>query len=93
MSPEKEIELCEAVATIAADLKNGLVQNAELARKLEEHTQADSANFEKMSEKLDALIAKDNQALGAAKTKAFLWSSITSGGLIALWEIVKRFTG
>ena len=93
MSPDKEIELCEAVASISADLKNSIRQQTDLVRKLEEHTKTDSDNFEKLSEKLDVLAAKDNQDLGAAKNKAFLWHTVTSGGLIAVWEVVKRISG
>jgi len=92
MNPDKEIELCETVATISADLKNSMAQQTDLARKLGEHTKADTENFEKLSVKLDVLVAKENQNLGAAKNKAFLWSTITSGGLIAVWELVKSIT-
>lgn len=82
MNPEKEIELCETVSRIEANLSN-------CVSKLEDHTKADSDNFEKLSDKMDVLIGEDNKRLGAAKTKSFLWSAFTSGGLIAGFEFAK----
>ena len=93
MTPEKEIELCEAVVEISANLKNAVLQQTAMSQTLSEHTKADADNFDKLSAKLDSLIAKDNQAIGAAKTRAFIWSIVTGGGIVAAWELVKRALG
>lgn len=90
MDPAKEIELCESVASMSASL---LALNDKVdiqTRILDDHTKADAANFEKLSEKLDALVAKDNQAIGAAKTRSFIWSMLAGGGAVAAWEFLKR---
>jgi hypothetical protein len=89
LTDEKMVELCETVATISADLKNCISQQTTMAEKLDEHTKADSDNFEKLSGQLDVLTANHNQKLGAAKFRATIWSTITSGGLIAAWELVR----
>lgn len=60
MTPEKEIELCETVATIAADLKHAMAAQTAMAVQLAEHTQADHDNFEKLSNKMDGLITKSS---------------------------------
>ena len=83
MTPETEENLISSVATIAADLKNCI-------QKLDEHTKADSDNFEKMSEKLDTLIGEDNKRIGAAKNRATFWTAVQVIGGIGGWEMVKR---
>lgn len=90
MDPAKEIELCESVATITVSLTalNEKLDNQ--TKVLDEHTKADAANFEKLSEKLDTLVAKDNQSIGAAKMRSFLWSIFAGGGAVAAWEFLKR---
>lgn len=89
MSPDKELELCENVATIAADLKNSIGLQDALAKTLEEHTKADSDNFEKLSTQIGVLTDNHNQKLGAAKFRAAIWSTITSGGIVAAWELIR----
>ena len=93
MTPEKEIELCETVTEISVNLKNALAKQEELNDRLIEHTKADSDNFDKLSTKMDGLIAKDNQEIGAAKIRAFLWTLVTGGGMVAAWEFLKRGFG
>jgi hypothetical protein len=91
LTDEKLVELCETVATISADLKNCITQQTAMAKKLDEHTQADSDNFEKLSNQLGVLTDNHNQKLGAAKFRAAIWSTITSGGVVAAWEVIRMF--
>ena len=93
MSPEKEIELCEAVAGIAADLRNAITAQANMAKTLDEHTKADSANFDKIDAKLDQLVGEDNKRIGSAKTKASIWTAITVVAGVLGWEGIKRLFG
>jgi len=60
MTPEKEIELFETVATISADLKHMTAAQSDMNTKLSDHTVADHENFEKLSVKIDALTTKLN---------------------------------
>ena len=90
MTPEKEIELCETVATISADLKNCITNMSQMYQKLNEHTQADADNFEKMDAKLEVLIGEDNKRLGAARNRASFWTAVQVVGGVGGWEILKR---
>lgn len=89
MSPDREDDLIAAVATISADLKNSIALQDDLAVKLQEHTKADSDNFEKLSTQLGVLTDTHNQKLGAAKFRAAVWSTVTSGGIVAVYELVR----
>jgi hypothetical protein len=93
MTPEKEIELCETVATISADLKNCIANQTLMATALAVHTQADSANFEKIDAKLDQLVGEDNKRIGAAKNKASIWTGVSVIAGVGGWELVKRLIG
>ena len=93
MTPEKELLLCETVATIAADLKNAIATQTDMAKTLDDHTKADSANFDKIDAKLDALIGEDNKRVGAAKTKASVWTAVTVVAGVLGWEGIKRLFG
>ena len=93
MTPEKELLLCETVATIAADLKNAIQSQSAMAKTLEDHTKADSDNFDKIDAKLELLIGEDNKRIGAAKNKASIWTGASVIAGVGGWELVKRFFG
>ena len=90
MTPEKEIELCENVATISADLKNCIANVEAMAKTLTDHTKSDSDNFEKMDAKLDVLVGEDNKRIGAAKNRASFWTAIQVIAGVGGWELVKK---
>lgn len=97
MTPEKELELCENVATLVANIGS-------LSEKLDAHTEADHNNFEQMKtsiekvqsqldsmvkDKLDAVVIQLAEQRGAAKNRAILWSLVTSGALFSVLEFAK----
>ncbi|SRR5258706_11468849 len=102
MSPEKEIELFETVATISADLRHVMNAQTDMASKLEEHTKADSDNFEKLSKKIDGLTNKFNiddaikaddleDAKKSASRRAAFVSVVVSAVSVALGAWLQKF--
>jgi hypothetical protein len=99
MTPEKEIDLCEAVATIGTKIDN-------LTTNLRDHSEMDTKNFETinatinkfeaklddlMENKLQGIILDQAERKGAKESRAVFWSLVTSGGLLSLWELFKAF--
>jgi hypothetical protein len=93
MTPEKELLLCETVATIAADLKNCIQNVSDMSTVLTDHTKADSDNFDKIDAKLDVLVGEDNKRIGAARNRASFWTAAQVVGGVGGWEIAKRLLG